>query len=74
METGSFAAAARKLGLTASSVSRRVATLEEELGVPLLARTTRTLSLTQDGRSFHARCVRILEELGEARDGIDTHR
>jgi DNA-binding transcriptional LysR family regulator len=70
VEAGSFAAAARRLGVTASAVSRRVAQLERELGVPLLARTTRTLSLTNDGRAFHARCVRILEELREAREAI----
>ena len=70
VETGSFAAAARRLGVTASAVSRRVANLEEELGVPLLARTTRTLSLTHDGQTFHARCVRILEELTEAKDAL----
>lgn len=70
VETGSFAAAARRLRLTPSAVSRRVAQLERELGAPLLARTTRALSLTDDGRAFHARCVRILEELREARDAI----
>ena len=70
VEAGSFAAAARRLGVTASAVSRRVANLEEQLGVPLLARTTRSLSLTHDGQSFHERCVRILEELGEARDAL----
>lgn len=68
--SGSFAAAARRLGVTPSAVSRRVALLEEELGVQLLARTTRTLRLTDDGRAFYDRCVRILEELGEARAAI----
>jgi len=70
VESGSFAAAARRLGVTASAVSRRVAQLEHELGVPLLARTTRSLSLTNDGRAFHERCMRILEELRDARDAI----
>lgn len=70
VETGSFAAAARKLGVTPSAVSRRVAALEGELGVELLARTTRSLRLTNDGQAFHERCVRILDELQEARDGI----
>jgi DNA-binding transcriptional LysR family regulator len=67
VDAGSFAAAARRVRLTPSAVSRRVALLEEELGVQLLARTTRTLRLTDDGRAFHARCARILEELREAR-------
>jgi DNA-binding transcriptional LysR family regulator len=70
VETGSFAAAARKLRVTPSAVSRRVAALESELGVQLLARTTRSLRLTEDGQAFHERCVRILEELAEARDAI----
>lgn len=70
VEAGSFAAAARRLGVTPSAVSRRVAQLERELGVPLLARTTRSLRLTDDGRAFHERCVRILEELRDARDAM----
>ncbi|WP_394843743.1 LysR family transcriptional regulator [Pendulispora brunnea] len=70
VEAGSFASAARKLGVTASAVSRRVAQLERELGVPLLSRTTRSLSLTEDGRAFHERCVRILGELREAHDAM----
>ncbi|WP_236515453.1 LysR family transcriptional regulator [Sandaracinus amylolyticus] len=70
VETGSFAAAARKLGVTPSAVSRRVALLERELGVALLARTTRSLRLTHDGQAFHDRCVRALAELDEARDAI----
>ncbi|PTL84506.1 LysR family transcriptional regulator [Vitiosangium sp. GDMCC 1.1324] len=68
VEAGSFAAAARRLGVTPSAVSRRVAALEQELGVPLLARNTRSLRLTHDGEAFHERCVRILQELHEARD------
>ena len=70
VEAGSFAAAARRLGVTPSAVSRKVARLEEELGVPLLARTTRSLTLTHDGDAFHVRCLRILEELSEARDAL----
>lgn len=70
VDTGSFAAAARRLGVTPSAVSRRVAQLERELGVPLLARTTRSLRLTNDGRAFYERCVRVLSELEEARDVI----
>jgi DNA-binding transcriptional LysR family regulator len=70
VEAGSFAAAARRFGVTPSAVSRQVARLEDDLGVPLLARTTRSLSLTHDGQAFHARCLRVLEELGEARDAL----
>jgi DNA-binding transcriptional LysR family regulator len=70
VETRSFAAAARRLGVTPSAVSRRVARLERELGVPLLARTTRSLRLTDDGAAFHERCVRVLDELREAREAL----
>lgn len=70
VEAGSFAGAARRLHVTPSAVSRRVAQLERALGAPLLARTTRALSLTDDGRAFHDRCLRILEELREAQDAI----
>lgn len=70
VEAGSFASAARRLGVTPSAVSRRVAQLEREIGVPLLSRTTRSLTLTHDGQSFHARCVRVMEEIAEARDAL----
>jgi DNA-binding transcriptional LysR family regulator len=70
VEAGSFAAAARKLRVTPSAVSRRVAALEAELGVPLLSRTTRSLALTNDGRAFHAHCLRIVEELQAARQAM----
>ncbi len=70
VEAGSFAAAARRLGVTPSAVSRRVAQLERELGVPLLARTTRSLRLTHDGEAFYQRCVRVLSELREAKEAI----
>jgi len=70
VKAGSFAAAARELRVTPSAVSRRVALLEQELGVALLSRTTRSLRLTDDGQAFYARCLRILEELQEARDDI----
>ena len=65
VETGSFSRAARRLGVTPSAVSRRVMRLERELGVALLARTTRSLRLTEDGQAFYARCVRIVEEIGD---------
>lgn len=70
VSAGSFAGAARRLGMTPSAVSRRVALLEEDLGVPLLARTTRSLRLTNDGSVFYERCLRIVEEVGEAREAM----
>lgn len=63
---GSFSAAARRLGLPTSSVSRAVARLEIDLGVRLLTRTTRSLSLTDAGRGLHAHLQRVFSELDEA--------
>ena len=74
VDNQSFARAAREFGVTASAVSRRVAKLEDELGVRLLMRTTRTMRLTDDGRAFHLRCTRILEELSEARSAFARAR
>jgi DNA-binding transcriptional LysR family regulator len=60
--TGSFTAAARRLGLSKASVSREVARLERRLGAQLLRRTTRSMSLTEIGEAFHAGCQRVAEE------------
>ncbi|PTL75212.1 LysR family transcriptional regulator [Vitiosangium sp. GDMCC 1.1324] len=62
-----FSAAARRLGLTPSAVSKQVAHLEERLGTRLLRRTTHHLSLTEAGSIFYQRCQRILGELEDAR-------
>ena len=56
----SFVRAAERLDLSVSAVSRHVADLEDHLGVRLLNRTTRRLSLTQAGTSFHERSVQLL--------------
>src|SRR5881409_2941565 len=66
VETGSFARAAERLGVSVSSVSRQVAELEAHLDARLLNRTTRRLSLTESGRVFHERCVQLLADLEEA--------
>lgn len=66
VETGSFTAAAAQLGLPKSSVSRGVAMLESALGVRLLQRTTRRLSLTEAGRAFHESAAGALAQLDEA--------
>lgn len=68
VEAGSFTAAAAQLGLPKSAVSRRVARLEEALGVRLLQRTTRSLHLTDAGVAYHARAAGALAALTEARD------
>src|SRR5690606_6071764 len=70
VRAGSFAGAARALGMQRSGVSRKVAELEEHLGTRLLQRTTRTLHLTDEGRIFHDHCLRALAELQEAEDAL----
>jgi len=55
-ERRSFVRAAADLGITQSGVSNAISRLEEQLGVRLLARTTRRVSLTEDGAAFFERC------------------
>jgi DNA-binding transcriptional LysR family regulator len=62
VRAGSFTAAAETLGMTKAMVSQHVARLERELGVTLLLRSTRRMTLTEAGSAFHAACVRILAE------------
>ncbi|MEM6733811.1 MAG: LysR family transcriptional regulator, partial [Myxococcota bacterium] len=66
VEAGSFTGAARRLQAPKSSVSRRVRRLEAALDVQLLHRTTRSLALTEAGRSYFARVSSALETLNDA--------
>ena len=70
VEAGSFAGAARKLGITPVAVSKNVLRLEQRLGVRLLQRSTRKLSLTEEGRLYYERCVGPLRELESAESAI----
>lgn len=70
VETGSLSGAARKLGLTPSTVSRTVARTEARLGVRLMVRTTRTLHLTAEGESYGRAARRILADLDEIEHAI----
>lgn len=63
---GNYAKAAEELALSASGVSRVISRLEERLGVRLLQRTTRKLSLTEAGQAFHKRTAQFLEGLEAA--------
>lgn len=74
VEHGSYTAAARSLGLQTSKLSRRVRALEEELGVRLLNRTSRSLSLTETGRQFHQHCLALVAESKAAKDIVDRTR
>lgn len=64
--TRSFSAAARELGISQATASKHVQMLESWLGARLLNRTTRRVSLTEIGETFHAQCIRILEDLEAA--------
>jgi DNA-binding transcriptional LysR family regulator len=66
VESGSFSEAAQRLGLSRAAASKYVQQLETHLGVRLLNRTTRQLSLTDEGAAFYERAVRILGELESA--------
>lgn len=71
VDFGSYTAAAEALGVQVSKLSRRVGALERELGVRLLNRTTRKLSLTDAGKTFHQHCVALIAEADAARDAIN---
>lgn len=66
VDKGSFTAAAQELGMTKATVSRRIAELEQHLGVRLLYRSTRQLTLTEAGEQYYLRCSKAVEELAQA--------
>jgi DNA-binding transcriptional LysR family regulator len=74
VEHGGFSAAARALGVPKSRLSKRVALLEERLGVRLLQRTTRRFAVTEVGERFDAHCRAMLEEAQAAQDAVDALR
>lgn len=71
-ESGAMGAAAERLGIAPSGVTRRLAALEARLGVQLVRRTTRRLDLTEAGRELHGRALRILEELDDAEHAVQS--
>ncbi len=73
VDAGSFVKASEALGMSRAAVSRYVAELESRLGVRLLHRTTRRLSLTEEGELFHARSRDLLAGLDEAETEITSH-
>lgn len=70
VDSGSLTRAGVRLGMSKSMISRRLARLEAELGTPLLARTTRGLSLTEAGADFRPYGDRMVSELQSARDAL----
>lgn len=71
VERQGLTAAGQELRLTAAVVSSRIAKLEERLGVRLLNRTTRSVSMTEEGRVYYDYCQRILEEMQNAEQALE---
>jgi len=70
VDAGSMSVAADRLNIAKSAVSRRLAELENRLGVQLLIRTTRRLNLTENGQQFYQRCLAILADLEETEQAL----
>ena len=73
VDAGSFVKAAEALGMSKAAVSRYLGELESRLGVRLLHRTTRKLSMTEEGEVFHTRCKGLLDLVDEAEAEITAH-
>ncbi len=71
---GSLSAAAKEMGVSLAVVSKRLISLEKNIGARLLNRTTRQLSLTDEGRTFYPHCVSLLGQLRMAEDAVANHR
>lgn len=74
VDRGGFAAAGRALGMQKSKLSRRIALLEERLGVRLIQRSTRRFSVTEIGQEYYDRCVAVLVEAEAAQSVIERVR
>jgi DNA-binding transcriptional LysR family regulator len=72
VEQGSFTAAARALGIGKSAVSQHLSTLEDDLGVRLLNRSTRSLHLTDEGRRFYSACQHMVDTATHAVSDLET--
>jgi DNA-binding transcriptional LysR family regulator len=73
-ERGSLSAVARELGVGQSTITRHLRELEQAVGVPLLTRTTRRVTLTDEGRRYYADCVQILRLVEQASDEARSTR
>lgn len=74
VEQGGFAAAGRALGMPKSKLSRRIALLEERLGVRLIQRSTRHFAVTDIGRTYYEHCKAMLVEAEAAQEAVDSVR
>lgn len=66
VDAGTITGGSRNVGLERSTVSRRISSLEERLGIPLLDRTSRTLGLTEAGRLYYEHCLKVVEAAEDA--------
>ena len=74
IEHGGYSAASRALGIATSKLSRRVSELERRLGVHLVNRTTRSISLSDTGETFYRHCLAMIGEAEAAREAIERTR
>src|SRR5262245_48215756 len=74
VEVGSFSGAARAMGVSKGHVSQRISQLEDRLGVRLLHRTTRKLSLTELGNLYFQRCKQVIEDLDEIEHAVSEYQ
>ena len=74
VERGSFSAVARELGMTQPTVSKQISALEQRLGGRLIARSTRQLSLTDEGQRYYRQCREILAAVDDAEHSFQTGR
>jgi DNA-binding transcriptional LysR family regulator len=74
VEVGSFSGAATAMGVSKGHVSQRISQLEDRLGVRLLHRTTRRLSLTELGNLYYQRCKQVIEDLDEIEQAVSEYQ
>ena len=74
IEIGSLSAASREMNMSLAVVSKRLARLEDRLGVRLVNRTTRNLGMTDEGREFYKRSVEILADMADAEDAVRSRK
>src|SRR4030081_1410027 len=72
VEADSLSGAAKRLGCSLASVSRQISAIERQFGVTLLARTTRRLALTDEGRDYYAQVKRIVSEVVDAERALSA--
>ena len=74
VKAGGFSAAAKRLNLTRSAVAKTIARIETRLKVRLFHRTTRSQSVTEEGRFFYERCLRAFEEIRQGEAELESGR